>query len=210
MPIPIIGGLAAKVGASLLLGRVKRAAAAIPWQLWIAITAIALIGIGSCVHSNKVEQLRTASFKAGVAAEKKAGNERLAKMRRAALKWKAVAEQRAARISQEIRDAHEKTLRDNSARADSLRLRGPGAARCGPDDHSGVPATAGGREQAGRGADASAAGVPAEDGLAAVSWGWLVSQAEQCDANRSEVLSWREFHRRQSGLGVSQPGLFGQ
>jgi hypothetical protein len=199
MPVPV---LAAKLAFGAIFGRVGKALKAVPWQVWVAVAALALIGIGSCVHENKVERLRKEAFSAGVAAEKKATNERLAKMHKAALKWKAVAEARAARISQEIRNAHEQTLRDNSARADDLRLRGPGAARCRPIDNSGVPTAPSGSGASGGGANAAGTGVPADDELAAVPWGWLVGRAEQCDANRSENLSWREFYRRQAEVGV--------
>jgi hypothetical protein len=71
-------------------------------------------------------------------------------------------------------------------------VRGPGQARCTAT----VRPSASSRPDATSGtANAPSAGVSEPD-RGAVPWDWLVGQAKVCDLNRSEVLSWREWHRQ--------------
>lgn len=195
MPLPFIGALA--------LGKAAGALKSVPWQVWTIGVLIVAVGLGKCAHDRQIKAFGRAQFTLGVNAEKEATNKLLAKAHADALAWKAKAEANAAAITQDIRGRHEATLRDTGARADALRLRGPGAARCRSGDHPGVPGAAGGREPAGGAANDARPRMPEQDG-AGVQWGWLVDRAEQCDANRSEALSWREWHARQSAaIGVT-------
>lgn len=38
------------------------------------------------------------------------------------------------------------------------------------------------------------ASLPPADGIAAVPWNWLVNTGGQCDLNRSEAQSWRDWY----------------
>lgn len=172
---------------------VSKALGSVPWQIWAVVAALALVGLGSCVHARKVKAFGNERYAAGVADMKKAFD----KAHAAALVYKAKSEARSAAITTEIRGKHEATLRDNSARADDLRLRGPGAARCRSVDNPGVSSSSGGREQAAPVADAAGPGVPSGD-WASVPWAWAVTRAQEHDACLSESKTWREWHERQS------------
>jgi hypothetical protein len=74
--------------------------------------------------------------------------------------------------------------------AGGMRLSGPGKARC-----PGIPAGTGRPEAQPRKPDAPGPEVPPDE-RAAVPWQWLVNRAEQCDLNRNEVISWREWHKQ--------------
>lgn len=184
-------GLAGSIALGGMLGKAKAVAGSIPWQVWAVAGALLLLGLGSCVHGHKVKAFE----KDVIAANDTKWQKRLDQAHQEALDWKTKFEARTAAISQDIRRNHETTLRSNAALADDLRLHGPGAARCGAD-RSKVAAAAGGRDQAGGRPDAASGQMPAGEGDAVVPWGWLVTSAQQCDANRSEVLSWRELYAR--------------
>jgi hypothetical protein len=72
-----------------------------------------------------------------------------------------------------------------------MRVHGPGKAVCSGS----IPATpaASGHVEASRPADASVAKVPYPEWatLAAVPFNDATGFAEQCDANRAEVIAWR-------------------
>lgn len=196
MPLPFIGALA--------LGKAAGALKSVPWHVWAVMALIVAVGLGKCAHDRQVKQFGREQFTAGVNAEKEATNKLLAKAHADALAWKAKAEANAATISQDIRGRHEATLRDTGARADALRLRGPGAARCRPSDNPGVSSAASGNQPPSGAGDGSTGGVPPEDRIA-MPFGWFVDRAEQCDFNRAEVLAWREWHQRQAAaLGVNR------
>jgi hypothetical protein len=116
----------------------------------------------------------------------------------AAVAWKHKYDLSNAAMAQEIRKRHEETLRSDAVLANDLRVRGPGAARCGQGDHPITTAGAGGRD-AGRGqAGAAVAAVPDQErvDLIGLPFTGTINAGQQCDGNRSEVISWREFYRK--------------
>ena len=99
-------------------------------------------------------------------------------------------------ISKQLREQHNEADRLTRSLADALRLSGPGQARtCAPS----VPARPGGPVKAGAVPDVAGPDLPPAD-FAAVPWSWLTNRAEQHDILRTEVLTWREWYRLQSGV----------
>ena len=157
----------------------------IPWQGWLALAAAFVIGWHLWGDRSRLREARKEADKAGYS---RAMFEVEARALRIEAKVKALDKS----ITTEIRNRNNEEARHIATTADNLRVRGPGAARCnvGPA----VPGSAGGRNPADRGANATPAGVPVEVGVAAVPWNWLVDRAEKCDVDRAEVISWREWH----------------
>lgn len=102
-------------------------------------------------------------------------------------------EAEARRIAQETKERHDEEVATIRADAARLRLQGPGAARCAPVLSS--PARPGGQGPAKP--DAPGPALPPDD-RAAVPWPWIVQRAEAHDALRSEVVAWRDWHKRLS------------
>ena len=171
----------------------------IPRWAWIALAVvIAVIGL-VLFHNHKVNQFERdtrTDERAKVDAEWTA---RMDAMRKKAEGVRNRAEALARDINKDIGGRNEQEARLIVSRADALRVRGPGAARCRPDNHSSVPIAAGQHEPASGGPNVAGSSVPSDD-RAAVPWPWLVERAQQCDLNRSEVMSWREWQTRQSEL----------
>lgn len=150
---------------------------AVPWQVWLALA----LGAAVLLH---LRSDRAALRKADAAGYSRAMNEIETKARALAAKADALASR--------IRTKADEDARHIADRADDLRLRGPGAARC---SYAPPAAPASRREPSGGAGDAARAPMPADE-RAAVPWDWLVAQAERCDLNRNEVLSWREWHQK--------------
>jgi hypothetical protein len=91
----------------------------------------------------------------------------------------------------QLRERNDADNRNITADADDVRVRGPGKAVC-PGSVNPAPA-ASGPVAASRPADAPMAKVPYPEWatLAAVPFNDTTAFAEQCDANRAEVISWR-------------------
>lgn len=110
-------------------------------------------------------------------------------------KAQAEATARAQAINTKLRKANDEENRHIVADADDLRLRGPGRARV-----AAPPSAPSGHVAPGGVADAPVDQVP--DGervdLIAMPFASAVAFAEQCDANRAEVLKWRESDALQS------------
>jgi hypothetical protein len=98
------------------------------------------------------------------------------------------AKARGDQLAKELRSKTDEANRRIAGDAGTLRVSGPGKARC-----PAVPAAPGGSEPRSGKPDAAGPEVPPEN-LAAVSWPWLVHRAEQADLNRQEVLTWREWY----------------
>lgn len=175
MPLPFLLPLAAR------LLPVRRFFAPIPWQAWLALGIALCVLLGALWHGKKVRQFGEERYTAGVKAERDRAE--------AAAKTQAAKDERiAGKIKEQNREEADRINRD----ADTLRLSGPGRARCP------APAKpANGREPQPRLPDVAGPEMPADD-RAAVPWGWLVQRAEQCDLNRAEVLAWRDWHKQLS------------
>ena len=153
--------------------------ALIPRSVWIALAVLALVGLGVFAHQRSVKAYGEERYAAGVADEK-------ARAQEAARKQAEKDEKTVRKLKEQHREEIDRISRD----ADALRLRGPGKARCRP-----APIAASGRDEGHGEPDVAGPEVPPDD-RAAVPWGWLVQRAEQFDANRAEVLAWREWHRK--------------
>lgn len=158
----------------------------IPRGVWIAAAVIAILALGSCVHSRKVKAFGEERFAAGVAHEQARITAKAKKL-----------EAEAVALASKLRSQNNAENRRIAGVADALRVRGAGKAACIN------PATPGaGRRVAPTGnANASGPQVPTGDReslseLAAVPWPWLVDRAEQCDLNRAEVETWRAWHKQ--------------
>lgn len=180
--IPLITSLVLKlspVGAFL-----KR----IPRPVWIAIAIIAILLLGTCVHKRSVKKFGEERYAAGVRDEA----ERIAAK---AFLIKSKADAASNKITAALKEKHDAQIVVISRDADSLRVRGPGRASC-PGSAS-VPSASGGNLAPSGGTVPAATGLPVEDRIA-LPFGYAVNQAEVCDFNRAEALSWREWWKLQS------------
>lgn len=163
---------------------------AVPRWAWIALGAVALLVAGVVWHHGKVR----AHDKAVIAAE----DARLAKQ---ALELKARIDALNSQISSLIKDKNDAENRRIAADADALRVSGPGKAVC---RSAGLPAPASGYVAPGRPGAATVDSVPDTEGqqLIGLPFAPAIDFAEQCDINRSEALSWREWYQK---LAASWP-----
>jgi hypothetical protein len=180
--LPFLAPLALKlspVGAML-----KR----IPRWAWIALAAVAILLLGSCVHKRKVKAFGEERYAAGVAYEQ-------ARIEKKAKELKAKVDALSGKITTQLRTKHDEKVVVITRAADDLRMRGPGKASC--PGYSGIPSGSGRPDAAGRRPDASPSGLPEQDRIA-LPFAWAVDNAERCDLNRAEVLTWREWHKQQT------------
>lgn len=178
----------------------------LPWQVWAAIAALALIAGGLWWHGRAVAAAHDAAFAAGRAHEAARWQGAFATMQQASNQWKTNYETAAAALSTERRLRHAEDLGRIAAAADDLRLRGPGKAAapaCRPIADPGAGTAAGGPVIGAAEPDAPRPGMPAPDGpdqFALVPWGWLVQRAEEHDRLLSEALAWRAHDAEQRAL----------
>lgn len=181
----MFAGIGARIAASALMqSKFGRFLKAVPRWVWIVLAAALVIFLAVRWHNGRIEDLKTTSFNAGYAQAVADGKKGVVKV-----------EQRSTAIATEIRSKTDEKIRDNGRHADTLRVRGPGAAAClDPRLSSGT----GGRQPTGGGSGPSLAGLPDEKRteLVAVPFADAVNRAEVDDANRIEVLAWREWHKR--------------
>jgi len=165
----------AKAGAKLA-GFFSRA----PSWFWIGVAfAVLLLGF-QLWHSSRVNAVIAAAEKRGADAAY------------ARVTAKAIAlERKAAALAETLRSRNNETNRLIAADADDLRLRGPGKAAC----PVAAPAAPGGHQPPGGAADAAVAPLPDRErvDLIALPFAGAIAFAEQCDLNRAEVLTWRQF-----------------
>jgi hypothetical protein len=92
------------------------------------------------------------------------------------------------RISKQLKDKNNEDNRRIAGDAESLRVRGPGAALCRP-----APAAPSGRIAVTAKPDAAGPALPPADS-AAVPWPWLIQRSEEHDQLLAEVEAWRTWH----------------
>ena len=182
MPFPLLAGLALKAAP------LKAAIGRIPRGVWIAVAVVAILLVGSCVHKRKVKAFGDERYAAGVAYEQ-------ARLEAKAKAIKAKADAASAKITEKLRTKHDETVTVIYRDADALRLRGPGKAAC--PGYPGVSSGPSGSNAASGRPDVAGDRLPVEDRIA-LPFAWTVDNAERCDLNRAEVLTWREWHRQQS------------
>lgn len=119
-----------------------------------------------------------------------------------AIDWRDKYQSASAELAGAIKEKTDAENRLTSALGSGLRLRGPGRATalCGPRGSTGPAATASGPEAPGGGGDAPLAPVPDDEPMAIVPWNGLVRFGEEADANRTEVMAWREWYAREAEL----------
>lgn len=194
-----LGGIGAALffvpGLRTMLGALLKG---VPWQLWAALGLAAALWLGVSWHKREITQLTDHARAAGKAAADAQWQSAFDRMRAASQQWKTNYETASATLAQARRTTHDQDLRDITAAAGDLRLRGPGAAgapACGrPLAAAGAAAAAAGPDAPAGPSDAPVAPVPAGEGLAILPWADLVSYAEQHDALRSEALTWRSWY----------------
>jgi hypothetical protein len=153
----------------------------IPPKVWYALAAIAALAGAYFLHQHHAHSVIAAAKTEQKKADDAAWQAAFAKMHEAAAKWKVAAELNGQTIAQRERKLNDEEHSRNAARADDLRLHGPGkAAGCRPVDHPGLAAVSSGRNKAAPVADAAGREVPATD-WALVPWGWLVDRAKEHD-----------------------------
>lgn len=158
----------------------------LPRWVYIALAVAALIGAGTYAHHRAVKSAYAAAYNQGVTDERaraEAANRKLATHQAA--------------ITAPIRKKNDETNTRIAGDANDLRLRGPGKAAVSRP----APSATGQPGAAAQPSGASSAPVPAADGsdpLATVSWRWLVGTGEQCDLERAENISWRDWYAQQT------------
>jgi hypothetical protein len=178
----------------------KAAAGRIPAKVKLAIAGALLLVALFFVHQHFAHKALKAADEAGYARGVRVYQRALEIVHARAAARRQAFEHSSADISKEVRTNYENQTRSIAAGADALRVRGPGAARCGPVDRAGVPAGAGGRQVAGGPGDATVGALPGEARveLIAMPFPGAVGFAEQHDGFRAEVLAWRDWYGRQS------------
>lgn len=198
----MLAALLTRIGLDMAIGKARERLRYVPWQVWAAIACLVLIGAGLWWHGNAVEAHYTEAYAAGAADKAAEYDAALAKAHRNAADWRARYEAASASLTETLGDLHDAQARNIAARANDLRLRGPGKARVcsGPGDRSGPAAGTGRHEPAGGSSDDTLARVPADEPLAIVPWGQLVDFGEAHDIDRDEVLTWRRWYRANEDL----------
>lgn len=192
----------AGLGAKLVASSIGRRIASIPRWAWIAL-AVVIVSVGAYwYHGRQVRSFEVATRldeRGRVNAQWQA---KFDAMRKDAAVWKKRYEDTSVSLANTRRNEHENTLRGDAARASSLLDAGPGKARCGQVNYPSAPASAGRRDARSRPVDAAVDRLPSEAGpdLAAVPFGDFVNRAKVCDANLSEVITWRKHDAEQRSL----------
>lgn len=164
--------------------------AAIPPKVWIGLAALAVAGGAVWWVSNQIDGARAEGYAQGGKDREAQWASAFSEMQRKAGIYKAGFEQVSREQAAALWSKTDETLRRNSAAADDLRLRGPGAAAA-PVCRSGDGAPdrgAADRPGASRGpGDAPLAPVPDNEALAIVPWLQLTRFAEEHDRTRAEL-----------------------
>lgn len=175
----------------------------LPWQVWAAIAAVALLVGGYVLHGRAVKQAYDIAYAEGKETEKRRWEQAFQTMKLASETWKSNYEGAAKARNDERSARHAEDNRRIAAGADDLRLRGPGRAaapRCGSITGAGLSAAPSGPEGAPGGGDAPLPELPEPEGLATVPWGRIVEFGESHDRWRSEALTWRSWYLEQQEL----------
>lgn len=194
-----IGGVAALFFAPGLRFALVGILRAIPPKGWLAIGALALLAGLWWAHTRAVSAAYNRGYATATVERDAKWGEAFDTMHGVALTYAAAFNQQSATLSNQIGARHEQELRSLAARADALRLHGPGraAATCSrPGDSAGVPAPARLDEPPGVAAHDGVAGLPDETPMAIVPWPDLVQRSEDADADRAEVIAWRDWFEK--------------
>lgn len=154
----------------------------LPAWAWKALAVAAIIAAALLWHQHAAHKAINAAYHQGKADE-------AAAIQKRATELKAKIDTLTQRIAAQERVKNDEENRRIARDADSLRVQGPGHAACPR-----LPAAASRHAPSRADADAPGPALPPTDS-AAVQWGWLVTRAEEHDALRAEVLSWREWYR---------------
>jgi hypothetical protein len=163
---------------------------------WLAIGAALALIVGFFVHQHHARAVIARAKAEQKTADQDAFNRKMAQLAAKANQIRVQAEQLHAAITQRIRTRHDEEDRNIGSRGVALRMRGPGAALCGPINHSGVPAGAGGSLASGGSGNAAVDRVPYPE------WSQLIGMpfddatrfGEQHDRYRNEVAAWHEWY----------------
>lgn len=159
---------------------------AIPRWAWYALAAALALFLIWRWHSGKVED----AYKRGVTTER-------AEAAKRAAATKAKADAASSKITAEVKEKHNETVRIIYRDADTIRVRGPGKASV---SRSCVPAPASGPPKPARQGSPAVAEVPTGTGvdLIALPFPGTVALAQTCDLNRAEAKTWRDWYAKQS------------
>lgn len=190
-----IGGyIALRLFAPGLLAVIGGVLKAIPPKVWLALAALAFVCGLLWWHNHEVKAAYNRGYATATVERDAKWSASFDTMHGAAQTYAAAFNQQSATLSNQIGARHATELRAIAARADDLRLRGPGrAAACArPGAVAGLSPATGGREPSGGTVDDGVAGLPDETPMAIVPWPDLIQRGEDADANRAEVIAWRE------------------
>lgn len=194
-------GLALRLFAPALFGTIAKVFAAIPPKVWLVLAALALLGGAYWYHRSTMADAYEAGKVAGAAARDAKWQASFDRMEAAADQWRTNFEQSTSTITERIRDENAAELRRIGARADGLRLRGPGQATapaCAVREGAArLPSPTGGPQPTGQPVANGMAGLPDEEPLALVPWPDLVQRSEAADADAAEVKAWRTWYAKQ-------------
>lgn len=195
-----IGGaaLALRIFAPGLRAAISGIAQAIPPKVWLVIAGLAALGGAWWWHTGTVSAAYNRGYAQATVERDAQWRGAFAKMNAAAEMWRDNFDRQGAALAAEIGAKHAQELRANAARADALRLRGPGrsAACLNPGGAAGLLPGSGGHDAPGGAADAGVAGLPHEVPMAILPWPDLIQRSEDADADRAEVKAWREWYAR--------------
>lgn len=194
-------GIALRLFAPALFSTIAKGFAAIPPKVWLVLGALALLGGTYWYHRSTVADAYEAGKVAGAAARDAKWQASFDRMEAAADQWRANFEQSITKITERVRNENAAELRRIGARADGLRLHGPGQATapaCAVREGAArLPGAPGGHESTGQPVADGMAGMRDEEPLALVPWPELVNRAEDADADAAEVIAWRTWYAKQ-------------
>lgn len=199
----MFGGLLARIGASLIFGRIKGIFGSIPKWLWLTLAVVIALGSAVAVHQHYAHKELAVAFAAGKAESDKQWQSSFDLMKKASDQWKQNYQNEATLLADERRKTYEASLRANRVIADDLLLRGAGkasAARCRPLNNSGLPGATSRPQQTPANPDAPGPAMPADGGDAIVPWGWLVQRTREHDDLLAEVNTWHIWYPEQAEL----------
>lgn len=167
----------------------------IPREVWYVLAAAFIFRLGVNWHEGRIKAHDTAL----IAARDAQWQVRLDEARQAAITEKKKGDAVRAALAHERSKKHEATVHTIVRTGDALRVSGvpEGAAAIdsGQGHHSGLSAAAGESDQRLRAGNAASDELPFDG--AVVSWTWLIDAAQQCDINRAEARTWRDWYAEQ-------------
>lgn len=197
-------GIAAKIGESVLLGKLKSTVNKVPAWLWwvigIIVSCVLLIWLHSSLTANFERQIRLDQKQKDDAA----WNTKLNVSIQDANTWRSKYEAASGQLTNNRRNANEEALLSSATHAGSLLTQGPGHATCtavvntstasasSPSGHEPTNGTNG------SGLDSVSPGQRPD--LIAVPYNDFIAVGRSCDANHTEVNTWRSNQSEQEIL----------